>query len=266
MQNYFNIINDNAIEPLNWKYDDNPLSQYMRVGCIGDGNCLFHCIAKCLSQNYKNSYLIKDKITEEYINLIETDIKEKIFDINILGIERHAGAIYHINDSSKVQNQLRYFRSSFVKKLRLELAESINESPVMKEYMRTSLAGHIELYKGIDVLSQMYIKDLHKMNAIGPDILLLLSKFLNIDIYLLRDTILLQKKGKDTVLYGGNSIHQNVEGTSKRHSIIIVSVKDIHFDIIAKYTTENQPLQTCFSHTDEFITKLFDYLQEDRKR
>lgn len=268
---HYNLIGDNIIDKLNWKYDDDPLLKgetYVRIGCIGDGNCLFHCISKCLSQNYKNSYLIKDKITEEYINLLESDIKEKLFGPTILGVERSPGAIYTITEilRPKVNNQLVYFRSMFVKKLRLELAESIEKSPLMNQYMKNAFAGYIELYKDIKTLSQMYITDLLKMSEIGPDILLLLSKFLNIDIYLLRDTIIMEKKNKDTILYGGNSIHQNVEGTSKRHSIIIVSVKDLHFDIIGKYEPSSRTMQTCFPQSDELVTKLFNYLQEDRKR
>ncbi len=74
---------DNEIGELIWRRPNppqpvHPNSVYRRIGCIGDGSCFFHAVAKGLSDLYKLSYKEFKTIDERTLQLFEQSVGSKI--------------------------------------------------------------------------------------------------------------------------------------------------------------------------------------------
>ena len=310
---HYSLLHDNDFGALEWKYDAaDPNSflasnssghsgrtggqQYMRIGSLADGNCLMHSLSKCLAENYRKSYhyVAGQTLSEAELVAYETDVRETLFDCTILDVDRFPNGIYNITSGNidKITTQLTKYRCAFVKIQRYELAHKIENNPDVRKFIQMKLSGAVELMGGIDNLISTYAGDLRNLSSnIPPDIIIILSYVINVDIYLLHDTAILQNsntaKKRTSLFYGGVSVHSGVKGPKRLRvtgdpfmndaeplAIILVSVRDVHYDIIGRVATsmckhghityEKVSMETKFLPQEPIIQKLYELLLRDR--
>lgn len=301
---------DNETGELIWRRPNppqpvSPNSAYRRIGCIGDGSCFFHAVAKGLSKLYRQSYTEYKSIDEKTLQEYEQSVSNKIkFYDNLFDRPRvpDLNAIYNIKPSmiptfNMIMNN---FRTQYAQIFRQDFANRLRTDPKMEQLFRTRLSGYIEsianepgYYEMIKnsknpsetaylLAKEILIKELLSGNAVQPDFMVLLSDYLNVDIYLLRDKDLLDPNPKNNPLYGGEQLHAAVRGPAdmrkvqtaepNRTAIVIISHGDGHYEIVGrvdqiitdqKVTRANT---TNFVQEEPLIRRLYDILKNSENR
>lgn len=292
------LLKDDEIGDIRWQRSAPPTpieenAYYRRIGTIGDGNCFFHVIAKALSDFYQKTYKKWRKISEEELVYFESGLCYTIkFPTCLFDQPRKCGGIYKVIDEKAMKGMMKIIRCEFVKLFRLELADKIKRDPQMQKLilkrfkgsidMVASSIGDIEFCKrkniGFQRVLNSLVKDLISMNPVQPDFMLILSDYLNIDIYLIRDQDL--ANDKSSLLYSGSSLHECVWGPAdlrnnkkkeNRKSLIIISVNDVHYELVGKVVENRNPngelVREIFPLLDghePIVRLLFLYLQKIR--
>jgi hypothetical protein len=300
-----NILADNAIGNLNWtisnppKPNENGLS-YKRLGVIGDGSCFFHAIAKGVSDVYKMSYDTFDSITEDLLTRFENETNNAItFDgfFNKFRNRKNPNELYIIIHHQAFYDQLARFRIAYITNLRndisLYVSGKADSNGKMLSLILKYLRGSISFYEDEilsslgpevkpfvskkEVANQALEKlrvdlelELRSLQAVQPDFILLLSDYINYDIYLLRDRDLNSNTGTSP-LYGGASIHAPVLGPAdmrplndpnknkpNRSAIVIIAIGDVHYEIIVK--TNGHIVNPVFEWDEPIIRTLYNFL------
>lgn len=239
------MLSDNEIGDLRWNRPNPPrpieiTSFYRRVGCIGDGNCFFHAVAKGLSEIYQLTYRIHNNISESTLRKFESSINNVItFPSTLFTTVRshNLEQVYTFAQpygQNAFNNLMSQYRLAYVRMLRQDFAYQVLHEERMQLLVRKRLHGSIELQEqAIDadakergqILSREQVEiqafqnvlrdlanELLSGNAVQPDFMLLLSDFSNVDIYLLRDEDLIDSNPRTTPLYSGASLHESVYG------------------------------------------------------
>jgi hypothetical protein len=239
------ILSDNQIGSLRWNKPNPPYprevtSSYRRVGCIGDGGCFFHVVAKGLSENYRLTYRDFNNISEKILRDLENAVQNVIiFPSTLFTTPRiqNLGQIYSFAQPygyTTFKDLMYKYRLMYVKLLRQDFAYQILNDKRMQNLVLFRLSGSIDLQ--IDNLIESYKQTGHfatqskiqqqafqnvlqnlahellSGNAVQPDFMLLLSDYSDIDIYLLRDTQLTNPDPAVSILYGGAALHAAVHG------------------------------------------------------
>ena len=308
------LLPDNELGELQWNrpnppHPENTNSLYRRVGCIGDGSCLFHALAKALSETYRMSYTEFRTIDEGMLQTFENSVGGKIrFPDSLFDRPRIADmkVIYTIRTPPRYKenmllqfNQLMLqFRLLYAKLFREDFAMKVSQEPKMNDLIKKRLPARLErpyhepsthkLVAGsadpagtsMALAKQLLIEELLSGEAVEPDFLLLISDYLNVDIYLLRDRDLINPDPKNTPLYGGSSIHETVHGPSDmrttrepdRNAIVIISKGDNHYELVGRVDqtiTDQKTTRTTelkFTQTEPLIRRLFEMLKIAREK
>lgn len=343
------ILADNELGDLRWNRPNPPQarmngSRYQRVGCIGDGSCFFHAIAKGTSEIYQLSYRRFTEIKEATLKEFEhSSAGGIIFQNNLFNIPRsnNPNTVYTFVDATAA-NAFRIlmenFRRIYVRLIRQDFANTILNNERMQSIIRYRLAGSIQstistivsneftrliryqnpmisedeityqlgnylsgreefhLGRLINLANQLnqniseaqiqnlafqevknrLVQELLSGNAVQPDFMLLLSDFIDIDIYLLRDADLINSDPRNNPLYSGASLHAAVhgpvdmrpqgdiyQGLPNRRAIVIISVDDFHYEIVARVDTINNVTNEIHSNMDQeepLIRRLYEML------
>lgn len=293
------LLEDNQTTEMLWSRPDRPIpihasSSYRRVGCIGDGNCLFHAILKSLSGLYMKTYGTR-KVDELTLQKLEQITHITIEDI-LLDKPRSndLGAEYEVTDPKTYTAKMAMIRYQFAKALRNDLAYKISTDLQTQKLVEQVLSGSIQLTKDILANTQLtdgeitkqtlsgIIEDLISDTYLPPDILIILSEICNFDFYLLRDVNLTDLNPKNLPLYGGRHVHANVLGPQdlrpesdpnkwlpNRLAIIIVSFNDFHYELIGRLDTNilgQRSIVLAFDQTEPIIRTLYLMLLDLRSR
>lgn len=270
------ILPDDDLAVLEWGLPDKPVpvdpsDEYVRVGCIGDGSCFFHAFAKALASSYKKTYYTYAKVSEATLREWEIGSRgQVIFGDELFTTPRRPNpdAEYTIA-SDEFYDLLHKYRSISVRLLREDIARRILGSDKMRCIIWHRLRGSIELHldkagtldKAYDMLVDELVSELRSNMAVKPDIMLLLSDYLDIDVYLLRDVDL---KNGSCPLYGGASLHSAVQGPeSDRRAIVIISIDDIHYELVARVDKDNV-YHPVFTQEEPLVRRLYEMLLEWR--
>ena len=245
---------DNETGDLRWNRSDRPEpespdSSYRRIGCIGDGSCFFHAVAKGLSEVYQSSYREPTTITEENLRKLEESVNyavrfpSELFDqprsANLNTIYRiRRPPYYRVDQGPAFLNLLEHFRVAYARNLRRDFANNIMNDPRMDQIIRSRFAGSIELeaqaiearqeeqallgfpafteqnvdQRAVRIVKDRLVQELLSGNAVQPDFMLAISDYVGVDIYLLRDENLSDPNPRQTPLYSGTSLHEAVYG------------------------------------------------------
>lgn len=306
------LLADNKLGDLRWNRPDSPqpiliTSTYKRVGCIGDGSCFFHVIAKGLSEIYQLSYKMFEDISEETLHRFEVSVNNTvIFPSELFTTQRENNLNIHYTFAQPYgqiafENLMTSFRGAYVRMLRQDFANQMLTDARMQGLIRQRLSGSIDLR--IDTLiaqarkigqiltrgqvqeqafqdvTRKLAQELLSGNAVQPDFMLLLSDYINIDIYLLRDTDLIDTDPTRTPLYSGSSLHEAIHGPadmrptnsiysglSNRCAIVIISIDDFHYEIVARVdqdSHESIPLHSIhpnMTQDEPLIRRLYEML------
>lgn len=282
---------DNELEPLGWT--SYPLSEnYWRLGCIPDGNCFFHSIAKCLSELYQVSYTTYGKVSESRLREFENILcppedrfsHYNAFPLGIIQPARGTAPEYSIVNEPLYTNIMDSFRKKFVVKFRYDLANSILTDKTMRERIINYFPARIERYyhgsldQAINRVVQDLATNLLNNEFIEPDYMLLIADHANIDIYLLRDL-----ESGNNPLYGGTMLHSAVWGPNNlrfpqdkyfthpnRNAIVIVASGDNHYEIVTKINKINLPtgqiikISAVMNNIEPIIQELYKILAPAR--
>jgi len=297
---------DNEIGDLPWNLPDPPhpvstSSLYRRIGCSADGHCLFHALAKGLSNIYKLSYKEFKQVDEKTLREFEKSVYSELrFSDNLFDRPRipDPATVYTIRAPPRFRDDMRptftslmhKYRLLYVKFFRDEFAACIRKDSKMSSLIKKYLSGRIEsiaheedTYDWIqqsnnpnqtsfELVKEQLITELNSAKYVKPDLLLLFSEYFSVDIYLLRDKHLIEEESKSCPLFGGSSIHEAVLGTdSSRSAIVIISQGDNHYEIVGRVdqtTTEQKVVrtnETRFNQDEPLIRRLFGILKSLRK-
>jgi hypothetical protein len=303
---------DNEIGDLRWNRPNPPqpiliTSSYRRVGCTGDGSCFFHAVSKGLSEIYQLSYRTFEDISEETLRRFEQSVDSAItFPSSLfttprgddLSVRYTFAQPYGRNAFSYLMSS---FRGAYVRMLRQDFANQVLNDSRMQGLIRQRLSGSIDLQidtliaRGLEngqILSQEEVQDqafrdvirrlsaeLLSGNAVQPDFMLLLSDYVNIDIYLLRDADLINPNPRNSPLYSGASLHAAVHGPvdmrpendiyaelPNRRAIVIISIDDFHYEIVARVDESegqeprNRQIHPNMDHEEPLIRRLYEML------
>lgn len=343
------ILADNELGDLRWNRPNPPRprminNQYRRVGCIGDGSCFFHAVAKAISEIYQLSYRRFTEITEATLQRFEQSSGGEIsFPNNLFNIPRSndPNTRYTFTDKIAVDafhNLMENFRRIYVRLLRQDFANNIMNNERMQAIVKNRLAGSIELQvdsiiskefrrlirlgnpmiskdemtrqlgnylsgrkelylnrlinlaaelgqnitesqienRAFQEVKNQLVQELLSGNAVQPDFMLLLSDFVDVDIYLLRDADLINPDPRNNPLYSGASLHAAVhgpadmrppgdvyEGFPNRRAIVIISVDDYHYEIVArvnKLINGNNEIHPNMDQEEPLIRRLYEML------
>lgn len=299
------ILADNELHDLHWQKPNPPrpisnYQSYKRMGCIGDGSCLFHVISKALSEVYQLSYQNWDTVTEEILRRFEQSSGNTItFPSTLFTTHRQTdlNTVYEFKlpyGKSMFESLLDNYRRINVKLLRQDLANQILNDDRMKSLISKRFAGVIEervnsmAVNSQLTLDQIKLKAFHDIsnkiaqellcgNPVKPDFILLISDYIDVDIYLLRDLDLVEANPRTTPIYGGASLHESVHGPSDmrphndryqrlpdRQSMVIISIDDTHYDLVVLvHKSENSSIckiSPTLSSDEPIIRKLYEML------
>ena len=301
------LLSDNELGDLRWRrpnvpYPTNPKSSYRRVGCIGDGSCFFHAIAKGMSEIYQLSYNQFPQISERTLQKFEESSGNSIKFPNTLFSSprnRDPNTMYTFKNDKAFRNLMERFRTTYVKLLRRDFALRIANDPQMQGLVRKYLKGSIDLaadnliaaalLKGqildrasvteqaVYTVKNNLMKELLSDGPVPPDFILLLSDFADLDIYLLRDADL-SSTSKSNPLYGGSSLHSPVRGPAdmrppldrfqgypNRRAIVLISIDDFHYEIVARVDNwEKREIYPTLTQEEPLIRRLYEMLLELR--
>ncbi len=251
------LLQDNQTAEMIWNYPNPPRpkssqSSYRRVGCIGDGSCLFHAVLKGIAPTYLFSYKIPKEISEDMLSLLERTTQGRVyFDDFIFDRTRNRNDLsiqYRVRVREKYSSKMDEFRHEFASSLRGDLALKIQNGE-MKNIILRALNGPIHL-RAQELALEMFpdleqrmireengllieqtvsghpeiiqealrrteadlIQELLSGEAVQPDFLVILSEYTNFDFYLLRDTDLIHGNLKNVPLYGGQQLHEPILG------------------------------------------------------
>ena len=311
------LLADNETGDLNWNRPDRPRprspnSYYRRIGCIGDGSCFFHAISKGLSEVYQLSYKEFTEITEAQLKQFESSIGGvTLFPSQLFNKPRSndGRAVYRIRPEMVLEfrNRMEYFRRYYVSSFRSQFADLVLRDPKMHQIIRTRFSGSIELELGslmenrtsagnfltqtdlqqpaFNIVVTRLAQELLSGNAVQPDFMLMLSDWIDIDIYLLRDVDLARPDPRVTPLYGGTSLHESVRGPRgsrtpgypgqtlpDRRAIIIIGVDDFHYEIIGRVDEINtnegivRHVNVNFGQDEPIIEQLYRMLSNIREQ
>ena len=231
-------------------------------------------------------------ITENNIRELESSIGNKlIFPSELFDVKRGESDEYTIINKCSFNNLLDHYRYIFAQMLRSEIAGNIrNNDNIVKD----NLAGTIEMememsltddaqYEALEITKNNLIHDLLSGDAIKPDIMLILSDQIDVDIYLLRDIDLIRSDCKTNPLYGSGSLHKNIKGPinmraqddiyindPERNAIVIISSGDFHYELIGRVdsSSENDKtvryVHTSFQNDEPLIRSLYEYVVKGR--
>ena len=289
------MLRDNEIGNLNWAVADVPTSHngaYRRIGCVGDGNCMFHAILKALSPVYQESYSMNTYVREVDVGLQERVLEQHIYTPSVFqrvfSTVRTPGmdVYYTITNMEEYGYIMKTFRREYARKFRLDLAKKIKAGE-MDHLITKWFQGSLELAqfdidaekswdKAIDRVRADLVSSLEGTSDVQTDFLLLLTSYLGIDIYLLRDKQLAEGSSP---LYGGESLHAAIAGPSNRRpqndrnlrekdrrSIVLLSVNDNHYELVIKAPRQDAPpsIISVYSTTESLISYLYNTLLSSR--
>jgi len=319
------LLADNETGDLRWNRPDRPepvnaSSSYRRIGCIGDGSCFFHAVAKGLSEVYQMSYREPTTISEETLRRLESSINyairfpSELFDKprsdNPETVYQIRRPPYYRTDMGPVFVNLLYqFRIAYARHLRQDFANNIMTNPRMDQIIRNRFSGSIELEQqaieanleqrlllgitlppnldvheqAVRVVKDRLVQELLSGNPVQPDFMLILSDFVGVDIYLLNDGYLSNPDPRTNPLYSGSSLHEAVhgpadmrppgdryQGTPDRRAIVIISVNDIHYEIVGRIDETQGPagvslhVHPNLSQTEPLVRQLYAMLRDTR--
>jgi len=279
------ILEDNETGDLRWDRPDRPQpaemnSFYRRVGCIADGSCFFHGIAKGLSGAYQSSYREPSAtITEDTLQNLEGAVNHGILFSSSLFTEprnKNLSTVYTVRPTmyQTFDNLMNKFRYDYVKILRHDFANKILTENRMQEILEKRFDGRINMeysaivananeerirrglepldvnvqtnrlvhleqdqyvYKqALQIVKEQLAQELLSEDAVQPDFMLILSDYVGVDIYLLREQDLANPNPRVTPLYGGSSLHMAVQGPRNRRSIVLIGINDYHYEVVAR--------------------------------
>jgi hypothetical protein len=319
------LLADNETGDLRWNRPDRPepdnaSSSYRRIGCIGDGSCFFHAVAKGLSEVYQMSYREPTTISEETLRRLESSINyairfpSELFDKprsdNPETVYQIRRPPYYRTDMGPVFVNLLYqFRIAYARHLRQDFANNIMTNPRMDRIIRNRFSGSIEMEQqaieanleqrlllgvtlppnldvheqAVRVVKDRLVQELLSGNPVQPDFMLILSDFVGVDIYLLNDGYLSNPDPRTNPLYSGSSLHESVhgpadmrppgdryQGTPDRRAIVIISVNDIHYEIVGRVDETQGPagvslhVHPNLSQTEPLVRQLYAMLRDTR--
>lgn len=297
VNNRFRMLGDNEKEyfdqnMLKIKNIPNPLNEnekYLRLGCIGDGNCLFHAILKSTSMIYILSYKANDSVTEELLQKLEMSVNNTIifsdYIFNIRRNKRDISTVYMVVNRNEMNKLLNYWRCNYAKIIREDLAKKILIDVNLQKIIKNNFSLLIEIIRdellsnGVkdeniwEIATTKLLNDMaQKLNSnvsIEPEYGILMLEMLNIDMYLVYDRGLTSDVG---ILYGGRGIHGHTRGPKdmrpknsiyrekdNRLSIIILVINNNHYEIIGKETTTdtNKKILLRYDQNEPIIRRLF---------
>ena len=163
------LLQDNQTAELIWNYPNvphpqNPQSRYRRIGCIGDGSCLFHAILKGISPLYLQSYRTPNEITEQMLTTFEQTVRYRVlFEDYLFNIPRNRldpGSRYIILNRAIYASRMDKFRHEYAAELRGDIAFKIQNDPQMQNIVKRTLQGSIDVVAQ-EVVSQ-YFPNIHQ--------------------------------------------------------------------------------------------------------
>lgn len=284
------FLADNQTAELIWNYPYiprplDPRSIYRRVGCIADGNCLFHSILKSLSPLYVQSYKVGSRVDEKTLQTFEKAVNNRIiFDDSLFDRVRSRidlTTTYQIYNQKKYSHILSKFRTELAIEIRSDLANKIQSDPDVMKIIQKYLSGAIELiaekinsdFSGaFEIYQKQLISELLSNQAVSPEFLIILSEYLGFDFYLLRDVDLIRGNSKISPLYGGSSLHfrnlgpQDLRSENNprksypnRNSVVIISYGDMHYELIGRIDMldDRKELLLVFNQAEPLIRTLY---------
>lgn len=271
------ILSDEELGEIDWKHSPpKPLEEdcsYMRVGCLADGSCFFHAIAKALSDTYQYTYRTRSAMA------LPPDFLQKYDDL--VSKCKFCPSHYSSHEITGVSLNLcmKQFRTHYVHSFRKDLADSIMGEAEVRDNILKYMRGTIEMEadklkytwngprpvrngmseeeafeRGFNNLISDLVRELKSMRDVKPHYILLLSDILGVDIYVVRDRHLSDKTGKLPALYS-QDMHLNVRGN--RAAIVIIAVRDIHYELVCKYNHCTSKRQYVFLPSEPLVKKLF---------
>lgn len=217
---------------------------------------------------------------------------------------------YYRTDMGPVFVNLLYqFRIAYARHLRQDFANNIMTNPRMDQIIRNRFSGSIELEQqaieanleqrlllgitlppnldvheqAVRVVKDRLVQELLSGNPVQPDFMLILSDFVGVDIYLLNDGYLSNPDPRTNPLYSGSSLHEAVhgpadmrppgdryQGTPDRRAIVIISVNDIHYEIVGRIDETQGPagvslhVHPNLSQTEPLVRQLYAMLRDTR--
>lgn len=298
------FLQDGSTGYFQWVRDQRPSprenhAQYRRLGTASDGNCIFHALARGLSEIYQNSFNPISKGSKISKHSVEEMNKatEKARQMQIMGSNfpdkavEDKGTHYEVVKPSIVKQYMRSFRSTFAMLLRQQVVESIRKNENnMRQIVKSKLSGTVERFLETDnptpqekeialkKAMQMYIDDLCGHEFVSTDYLVLIGEAVGVDIYLIRHEDFIDSQGSNCILYGGKILHRNIRGPkdlrtprtnkAERRSIILYSVADCHYELIGKLTCNQAvcgrnscSITTNFSIDEPLVRSLYKQLE-----
>lgn len=286
-------LGDNQLLAFDWLVNpSSSIEQYQRVGCIADGNCLFHAVLKALYPLYEQSYYKRNQITEEQLQQYEKGLypeavkhishSKYIFTgapYNITHRSTNPNQIYTIHHQHLYENQMDNWRRAYTISFRWDFANRILSDAQIQGLIFRYLSGSVDLYvdmykhqghsndKSIVMAQQKLLQHMYNelmtLSDVPPDYLLILAEYAGVDFYLLRYSDLYQNVCSP--LYGGDTLHRSVRGHSqKRPSIVVLSVNNNHYELIGKTVGYEVNIIYRFDSQEPLITRLFNILQNLR--
>ena len=220
------------------------------------------------------------------------------------------------NMSLAYRNLLEHFRLAYVRTLRQDFATKVMIDPRMDQIVKNRFSGSIELEfqileaniaeyqirhglirqefkepaqrqllmdQAVQRVKERFAQELLSGNAVQPDFMLILSDYVGVDIYLLRDADLANPDPRNTPLYSGTSLHEVVHGPAElrppgdpyrgapdRRAIVIISIDDYHYEIVGRVdetqgpTGRSQYIYPNLSQNEPLIRQLYEMLRNLR--
>lgn len=243
-------LSDNQTGELIWNYPDPPHpnrvnSCYRRIGCVGDGSCLFHTVLKAVAPFYLKTYQPVKRISEEQLAAYERIVGRELFSNYLFSHHRRNDrtAEYGIINQDEFNSVMAEFRRLYALRLRSDFVQLIKTNSQMKDLIQKYHAGSIEILASSEAIRRKpslaqnpneltnYLQNnpdlfeigartvendlIYELQSGGPvrtDLLLLLSEYNDFDFYLLRDIDLINGDLNVSPLYGGKQLHASVLG------------------------------------------------------
>lgn len=189
---------------------------------------------------YKAYINLMNRFRFEYIKILRKDFANKIMTesrMHDIIKNRFKGRInleYAIIVSQANEERIKQGYDS------LEVTPKVNR-------LKDSTQDTFVMNRALQTVKEQLAQELLSGDAVQPDFMLILSDYVGVDIYLLRDKDLCDPNPKNTPLYGGTSTHAAVHGPKDmrstddvnkglpdRRAIVLIAIDDFHYEVVAR--------------------------------
>jgi hypothetical protein len=158
----------------------------------------------------------------------------------------------------------------------LEVTPKVNRLKDQKQ-------DHYVMERALQTVKEQLAQELLSGEAVQPDFMLILSDYVGVDIYLLRDRDLSDPNPKNTPLYGGTSTHAAVQGpidmrnlddkykgAPGRRAIILIAIDDFHYEVVARVDQNPNDIGSSYyihpnmSDDEPLVRQLYEMLKARR--